>query len=526
MFKTSKNVLTATIASVLFSAGVQAANLADWNEDTTYDKDQKVNYHGLTYQAKWWTEDDMPSADAAGPWRLVDDGKNSAYNEDFEYKKGQVVRFDGQLWQAKWHINEDTPPVESEDSGWSMLGASDPLLDYMTAIPSIDFEQDDFEDLEAIEQYIGDASIVLLGEQSHGDATTFEAKARLVKFLHQEMGFEVLAFESGLYDMARVWQDIKGGQATAEAAKNKMFYMYSFSDQLQPLFKYIDEHVDTEDELVLAGFDGQHSGAYAINETVSGLADFIGEDSIQLLPAEAVAKFTEITTQLVSFTLEVSDDTAEHAFYLDAIEQLRQLVAQTPDKGDAHTQQAEFWKLYLDNLEKQYKAWRIHGRWSNEGISLREEQMALNLTWLHQKAYSGKKIIVWGHNSHVSKGWGLLSLRSFLGELNNESYTVFFTPFKGEFNSWGNAIYPVPAQPEGSLEQRLANGDQNYGFLDLEQIITAEKWPYGIQAQHDFFWSTTANQVWTYNWWQVTDAFYFIREEKATSYEGGKINPW
>ena len=42
-----------------------------------------------------------------------------------------------------------------------------------------------FEGFEKIKKEIGDAKIVMLGEQSHSDATTFETKIKLVKYLHE-----------------------------------------------------------------------------------------------------------------------------------------------------------------------------------------------------------------------------------------------------------------------------------------------------------------------------------------------------
>src|SRR5690606_14693133 len=39
-------------------------------------------------------------------------------------------------------------------------------------------------DLRALERAIGDARIVLLGEQNHGDGATFMTKARIVEHLH------------------------------------------------------------------------------------------------------------------------------------------------------------------------------------------------------------------------------------------------------------------------------------------------------------------------------------------------------
>ena len=63
-------------------------------------------------------------------------------------------------------------------------------------IRSVDPSDTDFSDLAPLKSAIGDSRIVMLGEQTHGDGTTFLAKTRLIQFLHQEMGFDVIAFRS------------------------------------------------------------------------------------------------------------------------------------------------------------------------------------------------------------------------------------------------------------------------------------------------------------------------------------------
>ena len=83
--------------------------------------------------------------------------------------------------------------------------AKDPRVAYLKnsaiELTTIDPEHEDFSDLLPLKQEIGNARIVMLGEQTHGEGETMSAKIRLIKFLHREMGFDVLAFESSIFEV-------------------------------------------------------------------------------------------------------------------------------------------------------------------------------------------------------------------------------------------------------------------------------------------------------------------------------------
>ena len=52
-------------------------------------------------------------------------------------------------------------------------------------------------DFEALKKAIGNKRIVALGESSHGLGSYYALKSEIVKYLHAEMDFKVLAMEGG-----------------------------------------------------------------------------------------------------------------------------------------------------------------------------------------------------------------------------------------------------------------------------------------------------------------------------------------
>ena len=82
----------------------------------------------------------------------------------------------------------------------------------MIEISSVQPDSTNFSELEKIGNAIGDAKVVMLGEQDHGDAPTFLAMSRLIKYLNEKKGFNVLAFESDFCSMNYDWDLVKNGK--------------------------------------------------------------------------------------------------------------------------------------------------------------------------------------------------------------------------------------------------------------------------------------------------------------------------
>ena len=105
-------------------------------------------------------------------------------------------------------VGGNPPPTPHPDAAVTALVAAD-----STPLASIDPAAVTDDDLAAFGAAVGERRIVLLTEATHGDGATFRLKTRLVRYLHERMGFDVLFVESGLYDTVRIRQRLDAGGA-------------------------------------------------------------------------------------------------------------------------------------------------------------------------------------------------------------------------------------------------------------------------------------------------------------------------
>ncbi len=87
---------------------------------------------------------------------------------------------------------------------------------------------------------------------------------------------------------------------------------------------------------------------------------------------------------------------------------------------DSLTGSAGFWFQVTASIESQTtRYWR---RVKGNEVSVRDLQMAKNLIWLAEKAYPGKKIIVWAHNGHIAKSISGLSVGGELPPVGADAF--------------------------------------------------------------------------------------------------------
>lgn len=84
---------------------------------------------------------------------------------------------------------------------------------------------------------IGARRIVQLGESGHGVADFNHAKVRLIKYLHEAMGFDVIAFESAVFECYSA--DARAATSAAASTMRDCIFGVWHTDEVVPLFEYI-----------------------------------------------------------------------------------------------------------------------------------------------------------------------------------------------------------------------------------------------------------------------------------------------
>ena len=338
------------------------------------------------------------------------------------------------------------------------------------------------DDLAPLKEILRDARIVQLGENTHGDGACFEAKARLVRFLHEEMGFDVLAFESGLWECDRANELLRKGDADG-AMTSSVFGIWHVAP-VRSLFRYLAERSRAETPLVLAGFDCRRSAGRA-NRFVDDLGDFL-EPAGGAAEAD-LAALRRLETLMWEQGDEYQPPEKDVGAALAAWERLRTRIEGGREKlvGKHGEAEVAFVARCLDN-------WRDNEAFERSKVgdegdmrrssNLRDAHMAANLRWLADTRYAGKKIITWGATIHLCHGLSGVQMggrpdfyASYgnMGEAVHEAfgkscYTVGFAAHGGQWGIRG-ARHPVPAPKDGSVEDLLHRYGAPFLFLDLRR---------------------------------------------------------
>lgn len=270
------------------------------------------------------------------------------------------------------------------------------------ALPLQSLTSDDFSDLAALRQRLAGIRIVQLGESSHGVAEYNQVKTRLIRFLHEEMGFDVLAFESEPYQCALA--DQHAAEATARTTLVSCVFGVWHTAEVLELFEYIRSTRATAHPLILAGYDIQPIGpnkdgrpGYFAN--VVAAVDPAYAEEVRALDWRFLRAYGSGRTIGQAYLREHRTDLIEgyerlNAFLIEHEAQLIRAFASTDDPlAPLLAQQTSY------SMAQYIRQQTVDS--TLENLETRDQGMAHNLIFLADRMRPDARIIVWAHNAHI-----------------------------------------------------------------------------------------------------------------------------
>jgi erythromycin esterase len=333
------------------------------------------------------------------------------------------------------------------------------------ALVSIEPGGSDFSDLDAFGRAVGERTIVILDEPTHGDGNTFKLKARLVEYLHQRKGFDLLLMESGLFDVTRMRERrAADGRPYAALAPGRMFFMYAKTEDGRRVLDYVDATQKSARPLELGGYDISMGGSASVKELLPRLTAFLAGRNSAILNDADWSTYQAVASQVVALQAAPRPaDTALAAFKRVAAKLDAELCGVAGDNANT-TQSAGFWCRIVKSVHNGHE--RL---WTPNDT--RDIAAGGNVQWLMANAFKGRKLVLWMHSGHAITGlvapmfganWR--NVGSVLGAAHGDQvYVAHFTAGQGAYNAYGDFGKPNAAPPpvlpqltNGMLEHYLA----------------------------------------------------------------------
>ncbi len=255
-------------------------------------------------------------------------------------------------------------------------------------------ENPELKDFSFLKDELKNVQVVMLGEKTHFDGNVFEIKTKIIKYLHEEMGFNTIAFESGIYDVWMAQNEINKGINVQQALKNSLFSIWSGTNEFQSFVQFYEEN---KSNLKLFGFDSQITGKYGDENLFINLFEYCNTNQLNL---KLDRGDLELLMESINYSRVFDENDISYNQYKSSFENLLKAIAKKP-KTEASFYWTQIIKSLLTIGENCYnKTTPILSPFhTTANDNIRDKQMADNLLE-YIKMHPNEKIICWGANQH------------------------------------------------------------------------------------------------------------------------------
>lgn len=424
---------------------------------------------------------------------------------------------------------ETEPPTTTETQ--SSRTPSDRVVSRLTdrAIPLTTVDPlADLDDLDSFASAFEDATIVGMGEATHGTREFFRMKHRLLRYMVQEQGLRVFALEANFSEALLTDDYVAGGDVSAQAALDNIGFWTWDTEAVLSMLEWLrsfNEGRDEADRVRFYGFDAQFTDGPArklrtyFERTDPAFLDTVGAD-LSTIAESGVKSGREAVPERIALVEEL-------------VPQIRDRLDTNRERYEAATGERA-WQLadrHLFTMERATAYADARGTQSPEAVAgIRDEAMADHVTWLSE--YEDRSIALWAHNTHIrntsigdtDSSWMGKHLTERFGE---DYYAIGFDFSHGSVRSRtaGNyefETFELDRPPGHTLSATLGAVDYPLYALDLRSLDPS------FEPALDFRYGVhTIGAVYNPSWplWRryypfdhtTFDGLVFVEESTATT---------
>jgi len=325
-------------------------------------------------------------------------------------------------------------------------------------------ESKEYKDLTFLKNELQGKQLVMLGEQTHMYGNIFEMKARVLEYLHQELGFTTIAMESSMYD---IWKMNKNGFNSKEF-NNAIWGIWSSTLEFQRVVNYIEKN-----SLKVIGFDSQVNNA---SQFVEDFYDYLETTKIGL-------KLDEddfgIIIEGVLDNVTIEEEDIKYKVYEKELKRIIEQITKL-EQTDTNYHWKQFTKSLLACSQDAYNNTEeiLTTDFGNKNDNIRDKQMADNLL-SYLKRNTNERIICWADNIHLMNDNSsiekpiakeFVSMGSYIHEeLKDKSYSLATIHANDSLFDYGTKKWHLTSIKNNSFEYQLNSLNKPYLFLSSNQ---------------------------------------------------------
>ena len=337
--------------------------------------------------------------------------------------------------------------------------------------------------------------IVLLGElPTHGEAHTFDAKAKIADRLMAQCGFTAILFEAPIYDFIGLERAAEARTATPEQLDNAIGRFW-WTRELTPWRRALFEAA-TRQRVVVGGLDDQ----------VSITSHYARAALPRLIAAASSERTATECRQMVSRHVGWTYD-AKNPFDEREQQRLQECARNAVNAAGTNRSFDAADRVMLESFA------RYADRQRPGVTSDRDESMYRNLVWYLERLPANSRVVIWTATVHAARQRGSLT-EVPLGARVVERWgdrvgAVGFTAYAGYTSRAGRPASPISDAPPESLEA-AATGKSAWALLDSEKLRA-------IGRVSSRLFGKFVSETWS----EYFDVVVVIRQEVAPAFD-----PW